>query len=58
MALRNTELPLDVIWPRLIAIADEMATTSSFADRERPQSSRRIVGELPQISRRNVGAVG
>ncbi|MDP7390731.1 MAG: hydantoinase B/oxoprolinase family protein [Alphaproteobacteria bacterium] len=27
MALRNTELPLDVIWPRLIAIADEMATT-------------------------------
>ena len=27
MALRTTELPLDVIWPRLIAIADEMATT-------------------------------
>ena len=25
--MRNTELPLDVIWPRLIAIADEMATT-------------------------------
>ena len=25
MALRITELPLDVGWPRLIAIADEMA---------------------------------
>ena len=25
--MRNTELPLYVIWPRLIAIAAEMATT-------------------------------
>ena len=27
MNMRNSELPLDVVWPRLIAIADEMATT-------------------------------
>ena len=27
MAKRNADLPLDVVWPRLIAIADEMATT-------------------------------
>ena len=25
--MRKNEIPLDVIWPRLIAIADEMATT-------------------------------
>ena len=25
--MTRNEMPLDVIWPRLIAIADEMATT-------------------------------
>ena len=27
MTFRNKEISLDVVWPRLIAIADEMATT-------------------------------
>ena len=27
MTSRTLDFPLDIIWPRLIAIADEMATT-------------------------------